>query len=198
MTHMKAGMSDLANLHPFQGLAATSEKAGDSLPEGSPKHPRRQTGPAIWKTVLDLAQQGQLISRQRLVQLTCFKLSVIDDHVSRWIDEGRLRRLGDGVYELPFPTPEPRPVSITALPDGMKIIEVGDQELRLWPSEFREVGMLTNGAMKQYGQLQTQSDVAALLAEATVRNRKLADRVSDLERQARYAKRAASTHIART
>lgn len=148
----------------------------------------KATAEIIWGEIQGLSSMGQKISRQRLMELTGFKYTLIDDHVKGWIDEGRLRRLGDGVYELPFPTPEPRPVSITALPDGMKIIEVGDQELRLWPSEFREIGVLTNGAMKQYGQLQTQNDMASLLAEATVRNRQLADRVSDLEREARLAK----------
>ena len=37
----------------------------------------------------------------------------------------------------------------------------------------------------QFAQLQTQHDMSALLVEATVRNRALADRVSDLERELR-------------
>lgn len=147
-------------------------------------HPEgRTTAQIIWDTMQELQQQHQVISRQRLMELTGLKYTLIDDHVSRWIEEGRLRRVLDGVYELPAPMPEPRAVSVTDLPDGMTVIELGDQELRLWPREARALGLRLAGNALQFSALQQQYDTGALLAEATVRNRALADRVGDLERQ---------------
>jgi hypothetical protein len=55
--------------------------------------------------------------------------------------------------------------------------------LRLWPTEARALGQRMAGNAFQFTQLQTRDDVAALLVEATVRNRALADRIYDLERE---------------
>jgi len=145
--------------------------------------PPKATGQIIWDTMLALRENGQAITRQRLMELTGMKYTLVDDHTSRWIDDGRLRRVTDGVYELPEPTPEPRPVSVTDLHDGMTVIEVGDQELRVWPPEARAIGLRLVGNAMQFAQLQTQHDVGALLVQATVRNQALADRLSDLERK---------------
>ena len=145
----------------------------------------KATGQIIWETILALRENGQAISRQRLMELTGLRYTLVDDHISRWIEEGRMRRVVDGVYELTEPMPEPRPVSVTDLHDGMTLIEVGDQELRVWQPEARVIGLRLVGNAMQFAQLQTQHDMSALLVEATVRNRALADRVSDLERELR-------------
>lgn len=150
--------------------------------------PHGDTGQIIWDTIQDLRTNGQAISRQRLMELTGLNYTKVDDHVSRWIEDGRMRRVIDGVYEVVDPMPEPRAVSTTDLPDGMTLIEVGDQELRLWPREVRALGLRLVGNAMQFAQLQTQHDMGALLAEATVRNRALADRVADLERDLRKHK----------
>lgn len=62
-----------------------------------------------------------------------------------------------------------------------------DQVIHLWPTEIRALGLRLVGSAMQFAQLQTQHDMGALLAEATVRNRALTDRVSDLERAERVA-----------
>lgn len=141
------------------------------------------TGQIIWDCIVSLREAGQVISRQRLMELTDFPYTKVDDHVSRWIEEGRMRRLVDGVYEVVDPLPEPRAISVTDLHNSMVLIEVGDQELRLFTPEARALARQLGGFALQYAQLQTQNDVAALLVEATVRNRALADRISDMERE---------------
>ena len=140
------------------------------------------TGQVIWDCIVSLREAGQAISRQRLMELTDFPYTKVDDHVSRWIEEGRMRRLVDGVYEVVDPLPEPRAISVTDLHNNMVLIEIGDQELRLFTPEARALARQLGGFALQYAQLQTQNDVAALLVEATVRNRALADRISDMER----------------
>lgn len=145
----------------------------------------KATGQIIWDTMLVLREAGQAISRQRLMELTGLRYTQVDDHVSRWIEEGRLRRVIDGVYELPEPMPEPRATSVTDLHNNMVLIEVGDQELRVYQPEARALARQLGGFALQFAQLQTQHDMSALLVEATVRNRALADRVGDLERELR-------------
>lgn len=152
----------------------------------------KPTAQIIWDTILALRENGQAISRHRLMELTGLTYTKVDDHISRWIDEGRMRRVVDGVYELPEPMPEPRAVSVTDLHDGKTLIECGDEVMRLWPAEIRALGLRLVGSAMQFAQLQTQHDMGALLAEATVRNRALADRVSDLERAERIRKQAAA------
>lgn len=145
----------------------------------------KATGQIIWETILALRENGQAISRQRLMELTSLRYTLVDDHISRWIEEGRMRRVVDGVYELTEPMPEPRAVSVTDLHNGQTMIECGDQVIHLWPTEIRALGLRLVGSAMQFAQLQTQHDMSALLVEATVRNRSLADRVSDLERELR-------------
>lgn len=151
------------------------------------------TGQVIWDCIVSLREAGQVISRQRLMELTDFPYTKVDDHVSRWIEEGRMRRLVDGVYEVVDPLPEPRAISVTDLHNSMVLIEIGDQELRLFTPEARALARQLGGFALQYAQLQTQNDVAALLVEATVRNRALADRLSDLERNCARLEKALRT-----
>ena len=146
---------------------------------------QKATGQIIWDTILALRENGQAISRQRLMELTGLRYTLVDDHISRWIEEGRMRRVVDGVYELTEPMPEPRATSVTDLHNNMVLIEVGDQELRVYQPEARALARQLGGFALQFAQLQTQHDMSALLVEATVRNRALADRVSDLERELR-------------
>lgn len=145
----------------------------------------KATGQIIWDTMLALREAGQAISRQRIMELTGLRYTQVDDHVGRWIEEGRLRRVVDGVYELADPLPEPRAVSVTDLHDGMVLIEVGDQEVRLYTPETRALARQLAGFAQQLGQLQTQHDMGALLVDSTVRIRTQADRISDLERELR-------------
>lgn len=152
----------------------------------------KATGQIIWETILALRENGQAISRQRLMELTSLRYTLVDDHISRWIEEGRLRRVISGVYELTEPMPEPRAVSVTDLHNGQTMIECGDQVIHLWPTEIRALGLRLVGSAMQFAQLQTQHDMGALLAEATVRNRALTDRVSDLERAERMRKQGAT------
>lgn len=145
----------------------------------------KATGQIIWDTILALRENGQAISRQRIMEITGLRYTQVDDHVSRWIEDGRMRRVIDGVYEVVDPMPEPRAVSVTDLHNNMVLIEIGDQELRVYHPEARALARQLGGFALQFAQLQTQHDMSALLVEATVRNRALADRVSDLERELR-------------
>ncbi len=174
----------------------TETAISNAGPAHDPRRPKdaqpKVTGQIIWDTILALREAGQSISRHRLMELTGLRYTQVDDHVSRLIEVGRLRRVVDGVYELPEPIPEPRPVSVTDLHNGQTMIEIGEQVVHLWSPEVRALARQLGGFAMQYAQLQTQHDMSALLAEATVRNRALADRVCDLERAERMRKQGAT------
>jgi hypothetical protein len=108
-----------------------------------------------------MAALGQAITRKTLQEVTGLTYHIVDDHVSRFVDEdGTLRRVVDGVFELVKGYDAPRPVSVTDLDDGQTIIEVGDQEMRLWPREVRKVAMRLAGEAQQLATMQLQHDVA--------------------------------------
>lgn len=122
---------------------------------------RRTSRQIIWDAIQEMAAMGQAITRKTLQEVTGLTYHIVDDHVSRFVDEdGTLRRVVDGVFELVKGYDAPRPVSVTDLDDGQTIIEVGDQEIRLWPREVRKVAMRLAGEAQQMATMQLQHDVA--------------------------------------
>lgn len=103
--------------------------------------PRKQTnGELIFQTCVDLTNAGRAITRTRLEELTELRISVIDEHVTRLINEkGLLRRVTNGNYELVEQFPARRAVSVTAQADGQVCIEVGDDILKVYPSEWKVI-----------------------------------------------------------
>ncbi|UIS65462.1 hypothetical protein [Acidovorax phage AP1] len=156
----------------------------------------KTTGQIIWDTIQDLHQQGQVATRELLVELTGYKMTIIDDHVTRMIENGRLRRLRAGVYAPVAAMPEPRPVTLTELADGTSILEVGNVVLHLVPREMRVVGKLTYGAAMQYSNIQAGVEVGTLATELATEllatKREMAARQQDLEREIAALKAAAA------
>ncbi|CAM3406843.1 hypothetical protein [Paracidovorax anthurii] len=144
-------------------------------------------GNLIWRTMEKLRENRQSITRKVLGELTGLPYTIVDDHTSRWIDNGRLRRISDGVYELPEAVGEPRSISVTVLPNGTHVVEMGDEELRGTVEEMDTLGRLLQGGAMRYVALGNQHQVGAVVTEAYVRNRQLSDRISDLERALRAA-----------
>lgn len=140
----------------------------------------------IWDAIVEMESLGQAISRQRLVEVTRLPFHVVDDHVSRMIEvDGTLRRVVSGVFEMVKGYLAPRPVYFSDLDDGQTLIEVGDQQLRVWPRELRIIGLRTSGNAQQFAALQIQHDVGMmsqdqLLQQVAVR-REQAARIKQLE-----------------
>lgn len=65
-------------------------------------------GPLIWQTVIDLASSNRVASRPILMEITGLTYDVVDDHVTRMIDAGKLRWIADGMLEpVQDQAPEP-------------------------------------------------------------------------------------------
>lgn len=140
----------------------------------------------IWDAIQEMAALGHTITRKTLQEVTGLTYHIVDDHVSRFVDEdGTLRRVVDGVFELVKGYDAPRPVSITDLDDGQTIIEVGDQEIRLWPREVRKLAQRLAGDAQQLATMQLQHDVAlatqGLQLEFRGVQREMAARIKELE-----------------
>ena len=54
----------------------------------------------VYAAVQELREQGQIATRESVMELTGLKLSIVDDRLRALVDDGRLRRLIRGVYEL--------------------------------------------------------------------------------------------------
>jgi len=88
-----------------------------------PKQPRPRD--LILQAVIDLNEHSQLCSRKRIAEVTCLKMTIVDDHLDRLRNQGHIRLAGHSHYEPMDLTPD-RPVSTTSLPLGRLKIEVGD------------------------------------------------------------------------
>lgn len=134
--------------------------------------PKPTVKDTIFQAVLDLHSAGRVASRQAVAKATGMNLSVVDDHVKTLLDDGRLRRVVNGVVEPVETHPANRPMSKTVLPNGIRKLECGDEMMTLTPGEARVFGqMLTAEALElsnMRGERDTYDTVAQL--HITVRN----------------------------
>lgn len=90
-------------------------------------------------------------------------MTVIDDHVSRMIENGDLRRVRAGVF-VPIPRyAAPRPVYGSMTTDGFFVLEVGDQKVVTQPREARQAGALLAGQFMQLTSIQANDDLNRLV-----------------------------------
>lgn len=144
-------------------MTRTPSNPADAQKPARPTHPTRQR---ILDTIEELVQQNQVVTRETLMELTGLSYHVIDDHVSRMVsDDGTLRRVRAGVYVPCEPPPEPRAVSVTDLPDGTSIIEIGELVARVYPRERRALATRLAGDAMQLSNIQAGENVNMLLNE---------------------------------
>lgn len=143
----------------------TTEETSSTPPEPTPEE-TRTTRQIISDAIQELHQQGQVVTREVLRDLTGLRLTIIDDHVSRMINvEGTVRRVRAGVFLPVTLMPEPRAVSVTDLPDGTSIIEIGEIVARVYPIERRALANRLAGDAVQLSNIQAGHDYNVLLNE---------------------------------
>ena len=99
----------------------------------------------IFQAVRELREVDQIATRETVAELTGLKLSVVDDRLRTLVDDGRLRRLLRGVYEMVEVFPPPRNTYAGIMQDGMVKVEVGDDVWTLTPNEARRVARVLGG-----------------------------------------------------
>ncbi|AVQ81668.1 hypothetical protein [Variovorax sp. PMC12] len=130
-----------------------------------PQPIRRGVGEQIFQTILDLHNAGRVATRQVVKEMTGQSYSVVDDHVKRMLEDGRLRRVVPGVFEPVEEMPETRAVFLGRLPSGMWKFEVGEFCVDLTPSEARTLASLLVGTANEMSSLQNARELADGLAE---------------------------------
>lgn len=126
---------------------------------------KRTTRQIIWGALVDLRSQGQIATRQVLAEVTSLKLTTVDDHLNRMVEDGQLRRPVAGVVEIIDQMPDPRPVSLLHNPGGCSKLEIGDFCVDVWPQERRMLATLLAGDMVQYSNIQFGQETSIAMAQ---------------------------------
>ena len=105
----------------------------------------------IYQTIVDLTNTNRVCSRQVISQVTGLKLTIVDDHIKRMRDDGKLRLVVNGIVEPMEDAPPDRAVSVTYLPKGGVKLEIGDLCIDLTLREAKNVGAATAGIGFQFG-----------------------------------------------
>ena len=141
---------------------------------------RGQSAQMVWDAILELHNAEKRINRQSIAALTGLRPTIVDDHVERLRDAGKLARAGKGDLELLETFPPPRPISKTELSNGLVKIEVGDVCLDLSPKEMRMLYRACAGHARDMHEIDEANKAVILCHE-------LAREVGDLRRQLREA-----------
>lgn len=123
----------------------------------------------VYEAVRELRAGEQIATRETVAELSGLKLSVVDDRLRTLVDDGQLKRLLRGVYELVETFPPSRAISKTIMTDGFVKIEIGDDVLTLTPTEDRALALLQAGAAAQVMALETGRAHLFLATELTAK-----------------------------
>lgn len=118
----------------------------------TPQQPAEQSAPKaipstqrVLEAVRDLRAVDQIATRETVAELTGLKMGIVDDRLRALVDDGKLKRLLRGIYELVETWPEPRELSCTMLSTGWVKLELGDDMLKLTPTEARRAARALGG-----------------------------------------------------
>ncbi len=137
----------------------------------------------VHHAVRELRALEQIATRETVAELTGLKLAIVDDRLRALVDDGKLKRLMRGVYELVEEYPETRAISKTVLPTGYVKYDIGDHVLTLTPTEDRVLSQLGIGAAGQAVMIHSTNQHLYLATE-------LAAKVEKLERELKAQKSA--------
>ncbi|GDY37242.1 hypothetical protein [Acidovorax sp. NB1] len=127
-------------------MTETTQQPFAAAEQAAPEAPKAITSTQrIFDAVRDLREVDQIATRETVAELTGLKMSVVDDRLRALVDDGKLKRVLRGVYELVETFPPPRPIYCGILPNGLVKLEVGDSVDTYTPSEARRAARLLGG-----------------------------------------------------
>ncbi len=137
--------------------------------------PKRPIGSIVWETVLQLENDGRLITRRNLREATGLSYEQIDESIKRLESTGKVIKAGGGLIEVVPVYPPERAQSLTALPDGLMKWEIGDFCIELTPPELRKHAMMLAGFARQYDDIEGSN-------RALIRTSELNDQLREVRR----------------
>lgn len=123
----------------------------------------------VYDAVRDLREADQIATRETVAELTGLKLAIVDDRLRALVDDGKLRRLLRGVYELVETFPAPRPIYCGIVTEGWVKLEIGDTVLTFTPSEARRAALALGGFAEDARVLETTRQHLFLATELAAR-----------------------------
>lgn len=133
----------------------------------------------VYQAIVDLHNAGRAASRQNLAHVTGLKFSQIDDQVKILKDDRQIRPVVNGTFEPVHQFPPNRAFSLTELADGTVLLELGDLQWELTPSEARVIGQSLQGKAIEFsairGERQVYDMVASLREDLRVAHTRLRD-----------------------
>ena len=108
------------------------------------------TNELVYQCIVDLHGAGKIPTREVIVAETRLKFSVVDDHVKRLRDDGRITKVVNGVFH-PVVMHTEYPSTASVLQDGRVKIEYGDMVMTLTPRGAKDVGNLLAGFAYHFG-----------------------------------------------
>ena len=88
--------------------------------------------------------------RTIISNMTGLKMTIVDDHIKRLKDDGRIRLVVNGVFE-PVEITQDRAISSTVVPGGGVKLEIGDVCIDLTPRECRNLVAVVGGHVLLFG-----------------------------------------------
>lgn len=154
-----------------------------------------RAGQVVLQAVVELVNSGQQASRQRISSVTGLKLKTVDDTVKRLVDDGKLIRVHNGVFEPAETWPAPRAISLTILATGLLKIEVDDTVLELSPPERRLIAQYLEGSAAEARSIRAERETAQDASEVRVELVALRRQVKDLKRLALRTRHGAQPEL---
>ena len=108
----------------------------------------QSTTEQVFQAVLQLGETSQPATREAVQTLTGLRQTVVDDRLRALADDGRLRRLTRGLYEIKEVFAPPRAMSATILEDGHVKVELADELWTLTPIEARRLARALGGYLE--------------------------------------------------
>lgn len=146
--------------------------------------PRRISSANVLEVIQDVCNVERSITRERISEITGLRMSIVDDHVRRLVDDGCIVRLKAGVFEVAQAFPPARPISKTLLPSGLVKLEIGSEYFELSPREVRMMGSLFAGDALAYSNVDNRrGELDDVVTTASRSSRELAKIVRALSQQ---------------
>lgn len=134
---------------------------------------KRTNKALVLEAVEDLHNLEQIATRETLHEYTGLKLTTIDDRLKTLHQDGDIIRVQRGVYVPVVRHPPARHISQTILPDGMVVLEIGDDVMHLTPREARTLAMMVSALATQASQIELGQKASFATQELDTRTRRL-------------------------
>lgn len=144
--------------------------------------PKRPIGPIVWETILQMENDGRLITRRNLREATGLSYEQIDECIKRLEASDKVIKAGGGLIEVVPQYNAERAQSLTFMPDGHVKWEMADGAEEIFsPPEAYKHGMLFLAFARKYEDMEQSNKALIRTAELTAEVRELRRRLAAFE-----------------